>query len=201
MPLYSKKQINNGIVALWDIKETKEELLEMIPNNWLKNLDVEKLSTHNLAARVLANSVCPDFDILEKDEYGKPYFESSEHKISITHAGEFAAFQFKEIEDCGIDMEQITNRIERIVSKFIREDEQDFLQHHHNGMYAVWCAKEALYKYYGLKSLDFKEHLKLEYQPLQKQGILKGYIEKDDYYKELDLSYEFFDEYLLIHTI
>ena len=201
MPLYSKKQINNGIVALWNIKETKDELLEMLPTSWLKNLEISKLSTHNLAARVLANTVCPDFDILEKDEYGKPYFESTDHKISITHAGEFAAFQFKEKEDCGIDMEQLTNRIERIVSKFMREDEKDFLQHHKKGMYAVWCAKEALYKYYGLKSLDFRDHLKLAYAPLKEQGILKGYIKKEHYYKELELNYEFFDEYLLIHTV
>ncbi|MBT8326707.1 MAG: 4'-phosphopantetheinyl transferase superfamily protein [Bacteroidia bacterium] len=201
MPLYSKKQINNGIVALWDIKESKDELLEMVPSNWLRNLAINKLSRHNLAARVLANTVCPDFDILEKDKYGKPYFESSEHKISITHAGNFAAFQFKEKEDCGIDMEQITNRIERIVPKFMREDEKEYLKHNYNGMYAVWCAKEALYKYYGLKSLDFRDHLKLEYKPLKDSGILKGYIKKEEYYKELELSYEFFDEYLLIHTI
>ena len=96
----------------------------MLPNSWLKNLDVDKLRPHNLAARVLAHTVCPGFDILEKDEYGKPFFESTAHKISITHAGNYAGFQLKEGDDCGIDMEHITHRIERIVSKFIREDEK-----------------------------------------------------------------------------
>lgn len=172
----------------------------MLPASWLKNIEIEKLSKHNLAARVLANTVCPEFDILEKDEYGKPYFESASFKISLTHAGKFAGFMQKENDDCGMDMEQITERVRRIVSKFIRPDEEEFLQHDINGMYLLWCAKETLYKYYGLKSLDFKEHLKVDYQKLTNKGTLNGHILKGDYYKELSFDYEFFDEYLLTHT-
>jgi len=200
LPLHSKKQIKNGIVALWEINETKEELLKMIPSLWLKNLDIDKLSRHNLAARVLANTVCPEFDILEKDEYGKPYFESSACKISLTHAGNYAGFMQKEGGDCGIDMEQVTDRVRRIVSKFVRDDEQDFLKHDLNGMYLLWCAKEALYKYYGLKALDFKENMWVEYEELKNTGSLLGHIKKGDYYKQVNFDYQFFSEYLLVHT-
>jgi hypothetical protein len=64
----------------------------------------------------------------------------------------------------------------------------------------VWCAKEALYKYYGLKALDFKAHLKLQFEPFEKEGNLKGIISKNEYKITMDLHYQFFDEYLLIHT-
>jgi phosphopantetheinyl transferase len=201
LPLHSKKHIKNGIVALWDITESKEELLEALPNSWLRNIDLKKASAHNVAARVLANSVSPEFEILEKDDYGKPYFESATKKISITHAGRFAGFLQKEEENCGIDMEEITPRIERIVPKFVREDEKQFLDLGLNGMYAIWCAKEALYKYYGLKALDFRDHLKLDFAPLGKSGILTGHIAKGEYQKTLELQYDFFDEYLLVHTL
>lgn len=200
MPLHSKKHITNGIVALWRIEESKDELLDMLPLNWQANLDLAHVKRHNLAARVLANTVCPDFDILEKDEFGKPYFESEDHKISITHAGDYAGFMLTEKKDCGMDMEQITGRIRRITKKFVREDEEGFLRQGLNGMYAIWCAKEAMYKYYGLKSLDFKEHMKLHPSQLNTQGTLSGVIHKKQYIKELDLDYEFFDDYLLIHT-
>ncbi len=173
----------------------------MLPKSWLNNIDLEKVRPHNLAARALANTVCPEFDILEKDEYGKPYFESSKHKISITHSGEYAAFMYKTDDDCGIDMEELNGRIRRIVSKFMREDEEEFLNHEDDGMYIVWCAKEALYKYYGLKSLDFKDHLKVEYSPIEKQGTLTGHISKKDYYKKVMLEYQFLDQYLLVYTI
>lgn len=173
----------------------------MLPISWLEKLDLERVSRHNLAARVLAHTVCPDFNILEKDEYGKPYFESSEHKISLSHAGDFAAFQLNEKDDCGIDMEQITRRIERIKDKFMREDEQSYLDYGLRGMYLVWCAKEALYKYYGLKALDFRKHMKVDFTSLeQNSGTFTGHINKEKYQKSLLLDYVFFDDYLMVNT-
>lgn len=173
----------------------------MLPASWQANLDLDKVSTHNLAARVLARTVCPDFDILEKDEYGKPYFESEDHKISITHAGDYAGFMLTEKRDCGIDMEKLTDRVRRIVSKFVRPDEEEYLEQDLRGMYAIWCAKEAMYKYYGLKALDFREHMKLNTALLDTQGTLLGSIHKGEYWQHLELEYEFFDDYLLIHTV
>ncbi|PCJ64522.1 MAG: hypothetical protein COA58_12330 [Bacteroidetes bacterium] len=201
MPLHTKKHIKNGIVALWHITETKEELQTLLPQSWLDSLNLNRVSTHNLAARVLAHQVRPDFAPLEKDEYGKPYFESEDHKISITHAGKYAGFMLTEKRDCGIDMEEITERVRRIVKKFVRKDEEDYLDEDLKGMYAIWCAKEAMYKYYGLKSLDFKQHLKLDYQKLEETGTLVGHINKEEYNQRLELDYEFFDNYLIVHTV
>jgi phosphopantetheinyl transferase len=202
VPLHSKKQINNGIVALWEINETFDELVQLIPDHWLKNLDLHRVSVHNLAARALANEVCPDFDILEKDEYGKPFFESALHKISITHSGDFAGFMLKEGDECGIDMEKMTNRIERISSKFLREDEESFREYELKGLYMVWCAKEAMYKYYGQKALDFREHLRVYAADLKEvQGTIKGLIHKDNFSKELELQYDCFENYIIVNTI
>ena len=82
------------MVALWRIEETKEELFNLLPEDWKAKLDIYSMSKHNVAARVLAHTVCPDFDIIEKDEYGKPYFVSKDYPISITHAGEYAGFMY-----------------------------------------------------------------------------------------------------------
>lgn len=172
----------------------------MVPSKWIEGVNIEKLSRHNLAARVLAHQVCPDFEILEKDEYGKPYFESSNHKISISHAGEFAAFQLKENEDCGIDMEELTERIKRIATKFVRSDEEELMNLGLNGLYLIWCAKEAMYKYYGLKALDFKANMKVDFINVEGSGSFIGHIKKGDYYKRLVLDYSFFENYLMVNT-
>jgi phosphopantetheinyl transferase len=201
VPLHTKKHIKNGIVALWHITETKEQLQDMLPQAWLDKLDLSKVSRHNLAARALAHHVSPDFSPMEKNEFGKPFFDSEDHKISITHAGEYAGFIQTEKRECGIDMEEITERVRRIQSKFIREDELPFLAEDLNGLFAVWCAKEAMYKHYGLKALDFKTNMKLDYQKLAKKGTLIGHIFKEDYRVSLELDYEFFDNYLIIHTV
>ena len=188
------------MVALWRIEETKEELFDLLPDTWKAKLDINSMNSHNVASRVLAHTICPDFDSIEKDEYGKPYFISKDYLISITHAGEYAGFMYTEDRECGIDIEQISSRIDRIQHKFIREDEQKFAESGLQGLYMVWCAKEALYKYYGLKALDFKAHLKLQFEPFEKEGNLKGIISKNEYKITMDLHYQFFDEYLLIHT-
>ena len=188
------------MVALWRIEETKEELFDLLPEGWKAKLDINSMSRHNVAARVLAHTVCPDFDSIEKDQYGKPYFVSKDYPISITHAGEYAGFMYTEDRQCGIDIEQITDRIERIKHKFIREDEMAFTESGLKGMYMVWCAKEAMYKYYGLKALDFKANLRLRFEPFQHTGVLQGNISKNEYEKTMNLDYQFFDEYLLIHT-
>jgi len=172
----------------------------MLPQAWLDKLDLTKVSRHNLAARVLAHQVSPDFAQLEKDEYGKPYFDSEDHKISITHAGEYAGFIQTEKRECGIDMEEITERVRRIQSKFMREDEEPFMAEGLPGLFAVWCAKEAMYKHYGLKALDFKQNMRLDYQKLAEKGRLTGHIFKEDYTVTLTLDYEFFENYLILHT-
>ncbi len=202
MPLHSKKHINNGIVALWKINESFDELLDLVPDSWIAGLAIDKLSKHNLAARTLANEVCPGFELLEKDEYGKPYFESAVHNISITHAGEYAGFMLKEDSECGIDMEHITSRIKKLGPKFIREDERHFSQLGLEGMYMVWCAKEALYKYYGLKALDFKKHIRVEeIETIDSSGSLVGHINKGKYSKSIKMQYQFIEDYLIVHTI
>ncbi|MDB9881913.1 4'-phosphopantetheinyl transferase superfamily protein [Bacteroidia bacterium] len=201
MPLHTKKHIKNGIVALWHITETKQQLQRLLPKSWLDTLDLNKVSRHNLAARVLAHTVKPNFAPIEKDEYGKPYFDSINHKISLTHAGDYAGFMLTERRDCGIDMEEINERIRRIQSKFVREDEEDFLAEDLRGLFAIWCAKETMYKYYGLKALDFKMHMKLDYKKLQEKGTLTGHINKGEYSQTLELDYEFFENYLILHTV
>jgi phosphopantetheinyl transferase len=200
VPLHTKKHIKNGKVALWHITESKDELTALLPLSWQANLDMDKVSVHNIAARVLARTVCPNFDILEKDAYGKPYFDSEDHKISITHAGDYAGFMYTKERDCGLDMEEITERVRRIQSKFVREDEAAFLADDLRGLYIIWCAKEAMYKHYGLKSLDFKKHMKLDYRRLEESGTLVGHVSKDEYSRTLDLEYLFFDNYLILHT-
>jgi hypothetical protein len=98
-------------------------------------------------------------------------------------------------------MEEITERVRRIQSKFLREDEEPFLAEDLKGLFAVWCAKEAMYKHYGLKALDFKNNMKLDYQALKDKGTLIGHIFKEDYSVSLELDYEFFDNYLILHTV
>lgn len=103
-----------------------------------------------------------DVTQVEKDEFGKPH-SADDFQISISHCKSFSA-AIKSKKEVGIDIEEITPRIERIASKFLNETDEKFVQQNNRlqALYLVWCAKEALYKLYGKKAVDFKKHIVVE---------------------------------------
>jgi len=65
-------------------------------------------------------------------------------------------------------------------------------------MHTVWSAKEALFKYHPEGELDFREHLHVKIEGL---GMLRGEIRKDLETHRLQVTYEFFEEYILAWAI
>jgi phosphopantetheinyl transferase len=102
----------------------------------------------------------------------------------------------------GVDIQKLVGKIDRIVHKFMRDVEIDSvssefrLEHLH----VYWGAKEALYKVYGRKQLDFREHIFIEpFSYDLEKGVCKGAIVKDDYRLECDLFYKKIDDYILVY--
>jgi hypothetical protein len=56
-------------------------------------------------------------------------------------------------------------------------------------LHVFWTAKEALYKHYGLKSLDFRGHIRLEPFEWDESGCpITGWIEKDNFRQAYQLT-------------
>lgn len=168
---------------------------------WVEKINLEKASTHNIAARVLAYTVSPDLSIIEKDENGRPFFTTSKKCLSLSHSGDFAAVIISDNPSCGIDIEKINPRVERIKCKFIRKDEEFFDSLGLLGLYKVWCAKETLYKFYACKKLDFKQHLRVSLENINGESSrLIGEISKNSYYNKLTLGFQTFEDYVMVFT-
>lgn len=94
-----------------------------------------------------------------KDEFGKPYLKDSDFQISISHSLDRTAV-IAAPYNVGIDVQEIVPKMHRISKKFVSDDEwshvpEDSLEYLH----IIWGAKEAMYKAWGKKKIDFKEHL------------------------------------------
>ncbi len=81
--------------------------------------------------------------------------------ISISHCKHGAVAVFSNALRVGIDIEMERDQLAKISHKFIRPDEEHFLdtlgkQH---AMQLLWGLKESLFKLHGLGGLDFKSHL------------------------------------------
>lgn len=121
----------------------------------------------------------------------KPYLPDNSYYFSISHCGDFAAAIVSRTAPVGIDIELAQPKIEKISHKFLGEQEQAFIDPHHALLHKAvcWSVKEAVYKWYGLGSVDFREHMQLQPFPFLQAGMLTCDFLKPDKNARLYLHY------------
>jgi phosphopantetheinyl transferase len=189
-------------LGLWYITENKEELLIITKE---QQLDLSKLPEVKnesrikqwLATRLLLNSFFTDTEI-SYDELGKPFL-SNGWNISISHSGDYVTILLNEKEHCGIDIEKIISKTERIKHKFLNKtDLKNITTEQELTIY--WSAKEALYKYYGKKEVLFIENLFIE-DFSETKNTFTGIINMPDLKTNLTMSWEKIEDYVLVYTL
>ena len=207
MSIYLKKRIEEkGQVGIWRIEEEEHFFTQGLSiSNTDKQLIQRKHSKTRLewlAGRFLLHEMS-NGKTCQVDEYGKPFLINSPLKVSISHSGEFAAVVVDKAT-VGIDIQKITPRIRRIAHKFLRSEEQAcldepcFLEHLH----VFWGAKEALYKAYGKKKLDFREHIFVEpFIYKTRGGSATGQVSKGNYAQKFHIQYEKINNYILVYVV
>jgi len=201
MPKLQKKNYSvHHQIGIWHILESSSELIKLLKNKEFNTQDVLETKSETrlkqwLAVRLLLLEFYPN-EMINYNEFGKPFLANGV-EISISHAGDYAAIAFNTEKKCGIDIEKISTKVEKIKHKFLNENEltlADSLEK----LTAFWCAKEALYKLYGEKELIFNEQLLLE--PLA-ENQLNGTIKIGEKQEQHQLVIEKIDDYLLVYTI
>ncbi len=191
MPLFYQHNINEHTkLAVWYITENETFFLEKVP------LQTEVAHPHkrlqHLAARYLLEILQPGFPFhrIEIADSKKPLLNNDEFHFSVSHCGDYAAAIVSEINLVGIDVELITPRVERIKNKFLNQNEIQLLPVCNTKLLTLcWCAKEAIYKWYGKGKVDFKNNILIDdlfYQ--EKEGLIKAHFEKEE---RTDLQIEF----------
>ena len=84
--------------------------------------------------------------------------------ISVSHTDDLAAVIMSRKGKVGIDLEKVRPRIGKVKDKFLNAFEIELLEKGREleQMTVAWCAKEALYKFYGVRNLDFREQMIVE---------------------------------------
>ncbi|OAV44349.1 4'-phosphopantetheinyl transferase superfamily protein [Lewinella sp. 4G2] len=167
-----------GEWGLFHITEAEEELAASVPLFPLEQEQIDRIKGSGqrreyLAARLLLHKMSGRHERgeLYKDNDGKPHLANSHFHVSISHTVNYAA-AVAHPDPCGIDVQRIVTKIERIAPRFISDAEfvQIKNQHRIMQMHLIWSAKEAMYKAFGKRELDFREHLYVDfgnYQPGQ----------------------------------
>ncbi|RYD82667.1 MAG: 4'-phosphopantetheinyl transferase superfamily protein [Sphingobacteriales bacterium] len=210
MPLYKEIEVDaNSRLAIWQIDEDAADLKWEL--QWgqedikrFSALNDEQRSMHWLCSRVLLRKMLntSKFIDLQVDEFGKPYLKNIDLKLSISHSGKFVTVLLSN-KDCGVDIQEIEPNIERVAKKFISTEEWENIGEDDrlDIIHVFWSAKEALYKFYGKRKIDFRTHLTLYPFRFAEKGVVTGRIEKDKYSKELPVYYRKIENYILAYTV
>lgn len=203
MPIYQTTNVSESVkVALWKITESEEELQENLikigfkPQKIYQTKNKQRLKQW-IATRLLLNEFFNTTQIVY-DELGKPFLNNG-WNISISHSNDFVAIILNKVESCGIDIEKITPKIERIKHKFLSSDDLKSIKSLED-LLIYWGAKEALYKYYGKKEVLFIENLFIK-EFNENNSKFLGKIKMPDFQKEISMSWEKIEDFILVYTL
>lgn len=135
------------------------------------------------------------------DDKGKPYLVNDTRHISVSHSHDKLAIIVNEYEPTGIDIELIRDKVLRIKHKFLTALELQDAADDVEKLLIYWAAKETLYKIYGLKEVDFIEHLWVKPFTKHNLGTIIGVINLRDFKATFDLNYQIVDGYVLVYAL
>ena len=207
MGLYLKKKLDNdATLAVWQITETEQELIDLssTPSDEMEEISYirsESVRKQRLAVRALLNEVFEEKVYLSHHDNGKPYLENLVTNISITHTEKYVAIILHDEEDQGIDLESLDRDFSAVEKRALSEDEIDDLDDdRRNEQLAIyWCAKEAVFKRVSTYKVDFAEQIEVErFRPRGEGELEATFIHKDGHEEDFELEYMTFDRHVLV---
>ena len=181
MPLILKENTGSATLLLWSADESEERLRTLVTEG--DRMSADRFASparriEHLAWRAALRTVVPDGEISYTGT-GAPMIAGSPLHIGVAHTRGMAAVIVSP-QSCAVDVESVTRDFSRSVTRFISPQEAllpdsartDFAA-------AVWCAKEAMYKYSGRRGLDFLRDLRITGCDLA-HSVIQGRIETQD---------------------
>jgi phosphopantetheinyl transferase (holo-ACP synthase) len=207
LPLFYQQEINRTTrVSIWKLEESEEFFLDSVPLQSTIKHPHKRLQ--HLGGRYLLAHLFPGFPYHEILIAGtrKPYLESEAYHFSVSHCGVYAAAIASTTSRVGVDVELITPRVEKIRHKFLHPEELRFVNAQPKNLQTklltlLWCAKEAMYKWYSYGEIDFSEMLRVFPFSLADEGEMDACIIKDNLQQTLKLYYKVFGDLCLVYVL
>jgi len=206
MGLIIRKQLSTGcMLGVWEICEDYDTLRSFLN---LEDSDVHSLESFRnqerklefLSVRSLLTRMADPSAKIIYNGTRKPFLRDKSFNISITHSYLLTSILLSRNKRVGIDMEYMTDRINKVAHKFISKDEyiteDEALQRYH--LYIHWCAKEALYKLCDKPNLNFRENLLISPFQVNEKGVIKGHLDTVPRKEDFDLHYFKHDNYIIV---
>ncbi len=177
MPAILKKQLNGSVsICLWQIQETEpfflqNYVIDQQDINEIQNLKLESRRLEKWACRAALAELTGNNNIsISYSSNGQPIYPKG--FISFSHSKDLVLVALSDIP-VGIDVELCASRILKLKHKFMNEQEMlHFDPENPKDVTLIWCAKEAIFKWYAKGEVDFSNDILITSNPLQ--ALLKN---------------------------
>ena len=162
MPIIFEKKEQHFHMAIWKITEEESFFSNQIYSNFL--IKHPKRRIEFLTGRFLLKFLNPKFPVEQIiiSPKGKPQIPDSNLHFSISHSYPFVAAIIGLDKAVGVDIQTYSEKVQQIQNKFLSMPEQELCENNIETLTIAWSAKEAVYKYYGLGNLNFKEDMPIK---------------------------------------
>lgn len=195
---------SGGLLGIWKMNESHEELLQILPEHMrsnavehIKTIRSERRTTEWLSTRILLFTLLNEEKIILNHANGKPYLEDGTYHISISHTKDYAAIYLHETYSVGIDIEIRSERVAKVAHRFIGDNEyiDPSLKTVHQLLH--WSAKESIFKLMDENEIHFKHHLHIHPFIPETEGIITATETKTYTNRTFKINYEVHSDYVL----
>ena len=188
---------------VWRLTEDIEQLKAFYDCDNIDQLNSFKLDKRKkefICSRISLTKLFSKCINIEYDEFRKPYIKGSSWEISISHSGEYIAVARSNYK-LGIDIEKITEKLNRTKHKFSSEKELSNINNENNlltlGIH--WSAKESVYKLVGNENLIFDTDMQIDKFTQVDNGEIRLRLNCKQYNIDLDVKYKKIGDYILTY--
>jgi phosphopantetheinyl transferase len=165
MPLFYQQDINESTrLGVWQITEEESFFLDAVPLQ--REITHPHKRLQHLAGRFLLKFLFNDFpyELIRIADTRKPFLHNDQYHFSISHSGEYAAAIVSRTQRVGIDVENRTATVMKVLHKFLNETEKIFVADDTSCLpflreTLLWSVKETIFKWHGNGGVDFSEHI------------------------------------------
>lgn len=169
MAVVNIREVYPGVsLGLWQMDESPEQLFDLYPHllpyrsslddkykndgRKLEFLAIRALMYEMLRVNGASKGLLSHAGDFTHNGQGKPLFRG--YHVSISHTKGYAALILSKKSEVAVDIEYMSDRVERIASKFLRKDERAYSL---DAKLVHWCAKETVFKLFSEENLLFED--------------------------------------------
>lgn len=199
MPLISVENLDADVqLGLWRMDETdfSSDILSGNPplRSAVLSCASRKRRAEITAVHSLLHAMTSDRSLfIGHTPEGRPFITGSDMLVSVSHTDGYAALMLSHEKNVAVDIEYVSDRVERIAGRFMRDDETATCT---LSRLIHWCVKETVYKYFSGQNLGYHD-IRLHAFRLSKEGSVIADNLRDS--TESAVAYRVRDGYVLTY--